>query len=529
MPATPRFSLLLTVAFAGLALWLAWHHELWRDEMQAWLIARDSPDLRSLLLVGRYEGSPPLWHLLLRPLALLTHRPEAMQLLQAALAIVSFFLLCRFAPFSRREKVLLLFNYYLLFEYGTVCRQYLLGALLLGIACAFFPRGGRERPWVFILSLVGAALTSVYGLILAAAMAAAFWGARALAARRVPSGAPGPRWHPLPLAVLLAGLAGAAASMLPAPDALYAPADGWHFAWDPERLARLACEFTNAHFLLPRPDGFFWIPAWLTDLGGPQRCAIALAMPLFAGTAWLLRRVPAALIFYLAGAGGLLAFVYLKYLGFTRHAGFLFLALFFGCWLRASLGGADGTSPPSAKSGAGGRAVRMLLATILSVQAVTGVWAFWLDSTRRFSTGREVAAELAARRLDRAAIAAWPDSAGSVVAGWLDRSLYLPQSERTGSFVRWNTARRERITDVEALARAEQNSGPGPLVIVLDHTLPEELIRTHGLSVVGAFTGALASFEDYFVYCRFPEDDPGRIAPLKGVAPPPAPASRRPS
>ena len=44
------------------------NHEPWRDEAQAWLIVRDAgfTDLFSIL---RTEGHPPLWYLLILPLA----------------------------------------------------------------------------------------------------------------------------------------------------------------------------------------------------------------------------------------------------------------------------------------------------------------------------------------------------------------------------------------------------------------------------------------------------------------------------
>lgn len=514
MRATWRFTLPLTFAFAALTAWLAVHHEPWRDEMQAWLIARDSPDLRSLLLIGRYEGTPPLWHLLLRPLALLTDRPQAMQALQAMLAILFFFSICRFAPFSRLQKVLLLCNYYLLFEYGTVCRQYLAGALLLGFACMLLPRGGRERPWAFAFCLIGAALLSIYSLILAGALAAAFWGPRTMAAGRVSPGQPAPSWHPLPLLAVAVGFTAAAGSMLPAPDAFYAPADAWHFQWDPERAARAACAFTNAQFLLPRPDGFFWIPAWLTDLSWPQRTAIALALPLFAWSAWSLRKTPVALLFYLFGAGGTAAFVYVKYLGFPRHDGFFFLSLFFGCWLHGLLPRESESQPADATGLLSRETAPIVLTAVLAVQSVTGLWAGWLETTRPFSAGRNAAREIVARGLDHAALAAWPDPVGAVAAGWLGRSvsIYLPQSRRHGSFTHWNRARREDLTDEEALALAEADAGPRPLVIVLDHPLTEEFIRAHGLHTVGAFTGSLASFEDCYVYSR--DQAPPAAAPL---------------
>ncbi len=48
---------------------LAWRHEPWADEAQAWLIAKDSSVLNLFLNQLRYESTPGLWHLLLMPFA----------------------------------------------------------------------------------------------------------------------------------------------------------------------------------------------------------------------------------------------------------------------------------------------------------------------------------------------------------------------------------------------------------------------------------------------------------------------------
>ena len=64
--------LLYTVFLAVTAfnVFLAINHVCWRDETQAWLIARDcSISFKSLFTVTSYEGHPALWFLLLMPFA----------------------------------------------------------------------------------------------------------------------------------------------------------------------------------------------------------------------------------------------------------------------------------------------------------------------------------------------------------------------------------------------------------------------------------------------------------------------------
>ena len=63
----PEIFVLLVYAAAHLGMALV--HEPFFDEAEAWQIAR-SASLRTLLLeTTHYEGHPPLWHLILMPLA----------------------------------------------------------------------------------------------------------------------------------------------------------------------------------------------------------------------------------------------------------------------------------------------------------------------------------------------------------------------------------------------------------------------------------------------------------------------------
>src|SRR5262245_47165629 len=71
------------VAVVGIAMW---RHEMWRDELQAWMIARASHSVPNLLDNIRYEGHPALWYLLLLPLTKISGAPWVMQLAQLAIA-----------------------------------------------------------------------------------------------------------------------------------------------------------------------------------------------------------------------------------------------------------------------------------------------------------------------------------------------------------------------------------------------------------------------------------------------------------
>jgi hypothetical protein len=89
------------------------HHEMWDDEVQAWLLARDSGSVAELLWNMRYEGHPAAWYLLLFVLTRFTRDPVAMQVLHVMIATGMVYILARYAPFSRLQKTLIAFGYFL--------------------------------------------------------------------------------------------------------------------------------------------------------------------------------------------------------------------------------------------------------------------------------------------------------------------------------------------------------------------------------------------------------------------------------
>ena len=152
----------LWAGLIGLALitqmTLIWTHIPWADELQATALARESHSISDWYWNFRYEGHPPLWHLLLKlPLAF-TDDPTALKIVQSVVVLCTAALLHLRAPFTPGVKVLLSLNYFLLFEYGVIARGYSLTVLFFFGAIAF-----RQRPlaWLFIALLPQGGLQSM--------------------------------------------------------------------------------------------------------------------------------------------------------------------------------------------------------------------------------------------------------------------------------------------------------------------------------------------------------------------------------
>src|SRR5437660_396106 len=79
------FVVLLTTLFLLAGFLGILNHEMWRDELQSWLIARDSRTVGELLQNMRYEGHPAFWYVCLFAITRFTHDPLAMQVFHLVL------------------------------------------------------------------------------------------------------------------------------------------------------------------------------------------------------------------------------------------------------------------------------------------------------------------------------------------------------------------------------------------------------------------------------------------------------------
>lgn len=451
-PGRNRFAAAVTLAFVLLAgLGLA-RHEMWRDELQAWLIPAGSGSPAELIHNLRYEGHPALWHSLLWIVSRFTQRPEAMQVLHLIISAAAVFLFVRSAPFSRPVRALFAFGYYPLYEYTVISRNYGLGLLLVFAACALFPTRKRSYlPLAAVLALLANA--NPYSWIVALAFAGALT-VEALLDRELR------RWDAaLGLLVFLAAAGMAAAQMIPPPDGRYATA--WYLGWHWPRGARVLATLSRALLPIPRPGE---PTAWNTNaLWAIHRGAATVIAPLLiAASIAALRRSRTALLLYLGGTAALLGFTYVKYIGYTRHHGAHFLLLLACLWIARS-------EAPDA-----GRRRDVALALLLAVNVAGGAWVYAQDLQRPFSAAKATAAFLRGPAYREAVLVGYPDMTATPISGYLGRPFLYPQSRAAGTYVLWNERRRPALHFGEycRVLRRQVRQRPEGIVLVTNQPAP---------------------------------------------------------
>lgn len=126
-------------------------HELWRDEANVWLFARDASPLQ-LLQEIKYQGHPCLWYFIVMPFAKLRFPFQTICVLSFLVMAVAAGLFVYKAPFHPVTKGICLFSPIFSYYYSVVARNYCLIALLLILLVIFYPQRNR-RPVIYGLML----------------------------------------------------------------------------------------------------------------------------------------------------------------------------------------------------------------------------------------------------------------------------------------------------------------------------------------------------------------------------------------
>jgi len=504
-----RLALTVTLLFLLVGAASILCHEPWRDEAQAWLLARDSTGLSTLLKNARYEGGPVLWHLFLLPLTRLGGLP-LMSALNLAFAAGAVYLFARFSPFERAARVLFAFGYLPLYEWGTIARNYAAGVFFLFLFAVFF---SRRRPILQGVALGLAANTSVHAAIVSASALALVigdglfrwreWDRRARIA------------FVLGASIVVGSLVLSAAQTLPPTNA--------RVVWlQPASLARLwsvVCSFPAGF----APFGDCWFSSvpilrssWVqVPLG---IVALAATLTFLATAGCLLARRHAVWMFAAFSVALLSCLSFCLWWRGSRHAGFLFITTLLALWLAPLF---PERSSPNGWLARVAVQLRLwmdpVLRTVLCFHVLAAALAVAVEALTVFSAARSTAVLIRQQGLAELPIVADTDtSACGIVAHLGIQAAYYPRQNRWGSFTVWgehtHDSEQTPFDDRLVFDRATRLAGSSDVVVVTNHE-PAGVVAIDAKAVlVGTRRADVVEDESYWVY-QVPSRTRGTSAP----------------
>jgi hypothetical protein len=141
-------NVIILVTFIVIAIFVGAHHEPWADEAQAWLIARDASVSDIILNLERYEGTPPLWHLILKCLIKLGYQYEYLYLISIFFVSLGFGIVLFKLKLPISIKILLPFTYFFLYEYTIKARNYCLILPTLAMVAVIYEER-NDKPYIY--------------------------------------------------------------------------------------------------------------------------------------------------------------------------------------------------------------------------------------------------------------------------------------------------------------------------------------------------------------------------------------------
>ncbi|MDP9002190.1 MAG: hypothetical protein M3O46_19020 [Myxococcota bacterium] len=475
-----------------MAIFAISHHEMWRDELHCWLVARDSATPWDVVRNRAYDGHPPLWYLLLWVLEKTTHDPRSMQIAHVGIAAAVVAVFANRAPFPRPLRALFPFGYFLAYEYVAISRCYGLAFLFALLLCVHHSRR-FQRPAATALLIAALALTTTVATMVAAGYAAALIVDCIEATRRRE---PNVRRMWIPVAA-------AAASCLAAALCAWPPADSTvaHVRWPSEIPSDFAPTRLIAGLLpIPRADFFFWNSNALLSFEPFRRNAWIASTCLAAWLTFVLSRDRGAALLFGIGAILLIALFGGVYGGDVRHHGFFFVLFVMSAWI------ASGTTT----CGAAGwsrfrqRALVPTLTVLLLMHIPGAAIALAYDWKYVFSSGRRAADVLRDRAPAAAPMIAEVDYPATAVLGQLGpRAVaFSPRTGRTFSFVKWTRDRRWEPTDGQCLEYAATlgRSRGEDAILIMNRPLTPTLIDGSAVVKIAELYDSMIEEENFYIY-----------------------------
>jgi hypothetical protein len=529
------YALAVTFLFFLISLPGLFHHEMWRDEHQAWLVARDAHSIPQLFENMKYEGNPALWHLLLYFITIFTHNPVYMQYLHLFIACGFVYIFNRYSGLDIIHKILFSFGYFTLFEYTIICRSYGLGVLLIFLTAALYKE--RHSYYILIYLILGLlANISIYGVVFACGLGGIitidyfiFQKRSKSSLLKLFSG----------IFILSSGVIFALYQIIPDSNSSF-PVSYPNGPFDLLRWAQVASRLFITYFYIPKIAGIhFWNtniyfdedviiypPFWIWFVQHPQYLWGCIIMPLitFFLSVCVFIRKPLILFLYSGITLILLTVYYYTDLMYLRYCGFLLITLVLSYWLEKYYPDKVYKNKVFKMISFIGIKIKTpLLLMVLTVNILGAIIAYSKDYKEKFSASKEAADFIKKNNLDTMTIVGGIDGIIAPIASYLDTKIYYPQMSDYGSFSIWSKQRQPHLKQLFISVVNLMNSGKERLLLIknspaqisfdsgvhnfnMEHVLITKDIK---LDLIKIFGPGVVENEQYFIYLI------QRINPLK--------------
>lgn len=142
-------------------------HEMWRDEVRPWVMAKNL-SLIDLFKVSKFDGHPVMWHLILMPFAKLGFPVITIQIIHFIFAVITAFIFYFKIKVNDIIKTIILFTTPFMYVYIIIVRNYIFILLLLMLIALIYDKK-YKYPYLYgiLVTFLLFCPTVVWGLSIA--------------------------------------------------------------------------------------------------------------------------------------------------------------------------------------------------------------------------------------------------------------------------------------------------------------------------------------------------------------------------
>ncbi|MBE9006326.1 hypothetical protein IQ259_14980 [Fortiea sp. LEGE XX443] len=444
-----HFPWFIIVIFSVFGLIGILNHSMWRDELNPWLIVRDSESFGDLIANIHYEGHPVLWYFSLAFLRKIVDNPIIMQVFHLTITVISVAFFCLYSPFNYRQKFLFSFGFFTFYEYLLISRNYAFSMLFIFAFCTVF--SSRKITYVYLAILLGLlANSSAYGLLVSFSLSLTLLAEFLFDTRHRQQYFSQSQKYDLFLSIIIVIFSFILSIYIITP-----PTDsylhgglnkGWQIQLDIHHFLRSIGRIFGSYLLII-PTSKRWLDLIV--------CA-AIAVFIVILTLIKLSKKPVPLFFYITGTSLIFAFTYLRFIGVHRHFGHFYLVLIAALWLgsyyQESTVLLDKLSIRTNSITFVHKWHHIALMLILYIQFFGGIYSFSRDLFIPLSSSRETSQYIQKAGLDNEFIVASRDANMAPLSGYLNRKFYYPELQKMGSFTLFKKGRKD-VEQAEILSQ----------------------------------------------------------------------------
>lgn len=477
--------MLVSIVFFLIQYILVHYHELWADEIHAWEIVRCSHSFSELLFNTRYEGHPQMWFLMLFFLQKFTLSYFSMQVLHIVIAALAVFVFCFYSPFTFLQNILFCAGYFISYEYSIISRNYSVELVLLFLCAGIYTK--YKGKYLYLLSVLFFLLfqTNVFAIIIGLPFYIyILWSIWETDKTRV-------KRFIVPSIIVFMAIIVAAVTTLPPADSAFA---AWNTKPDAHHFLYVLSIVFTSYFPLPEFNLHFWSTNILDHLPHHVFIESILSIAVLSLAIVLFRNNKKILILFCLGTLGECLFIYIKYYGYIRHHGHVFLLFILCYWLYCS----DNRVIWDKLSG---MINRYFIGAVLVVQLAASCCANSFDVKYPFSNDIPAANYIHSEGLDKLSMLGDGDFAVAGIAGVLDHEIYYMRPEKLGKYIlpdqNWGPyisfGEKDLLSEVNKALREKRTD----IIVILSYPyLNYELM---GWTLLHAFEGSVIG-EDYYIY-----------------------------